>query len=109
MQHPELEKGPVPVDADLRWLAEMRDFMRRSTMGMVGTMLHIQVDSKGGVHAHLQLEAKAGKELTQALRHTAIAWAKKSPAYRLHRVDFYLGYFKLLLYKRREKKFGRKR
>ncbi|MCA8938784.1 MAG: hypothetical protein KDB07_03185 [Planctomycetes bacterium] len=111
MQHPEFEKGMIPQDADLRWVAEVRDFMRRATMATVGTELEILVNTKGEISAFLRLHDRVTQAIKTAIRDTVRLWAKESNTHRLHAViiDDKAGFIRIVLYKKREKKFGRKR
>ena len=101
----ELVKGPTLADPELRWIGDLRDFLRRCT-DMVDTYLLV---TKGRTEvelvAHLRLTHSPNKELMQVMRKAAKSFAKAAaPKYVLQRVEIDPRYRRmtLVIFKKKE-------
>lgn len=106
-QFPELRPGPMPVEVELRWIAELRDFIRRYTDGLVSEQLTIQYgDTKVEVHAMLFLQYRPTPQLRKAVKAAAHKFARVgTKKYVLQRCEIFYdkGVIHLLIYKKPEK------
>lgn len=107
MKFPELEKGPIPAEVELRWTGEMRDWLRRCTFGAISKDIQL---TKGvtevELHVYYRFEWCPSDDLVKAIRsaiRSYVKWATKR--YIVQRVEIFpeSRLIHLLVFRRKEK------
>lgn len=112
MDFPELIKGDMAADPELRWITDLRDMLRRTTFGSIGLECTIKEgDTDVELHAFMSVQANLSKDMTKTLKKLAHTYARLATnKYVLQRVEIWPTYIiHLLIFRRPERKKGRKR
>jgi hypothetical protein len=112
MTFPELEKAGMTADPELRWVTHLRDILRRTTFGTIGKDCLIKEGvTDNELHAYLSVKAKMSHEMSKALKKLAHTYARiATKKFVLQRVEIWPTHIiHLLIYRRPERKKGRKR
>jgi alpha-L-arabinofuranosidase len=112
MRFPEIEKGGMTADPELRWITDLRDFIRLSSFGTIGKECIIKEGTTDNeIHAYLSIQTNLSHEMSKSLKKLAHTFARfKTKKYVLQRVEVWPTYIvHLLIFRKPERKKGRKR
>ena len=106
MQHPELEPGDIPQEVELRWIAGLRDYIRRFSYDLLSKSLHIRkVNGDVELHAYLEMVYAPGHELQKAIKSMCHQYARReTKLHRLHSVEVLPPHIRLIIYKKPQKR-----
>jgi len=101
-----MQEGPIPADPELRWIAEIRNLVRRATMDLITEELVIQeTDDKAGLFAYFRLLYQPSKEEMKTIRSAIRNFARSATKiYRLHAVELGNDCICLHIYRKPQKK-----
>lgn len=87
---PELSPATIPIDPELRWVGELRDFLRRGTFGIVLPDLRIkEARDKPELYAYLKVSEPIPGKLSSVITQSAYAFARiASSKYTLQRISW---------------------
>lgn len=112
MNFPELEKGGMAADPELRWITDLRDMLRRTTFGTIGKECTIKEGvADNELHCFLSIQASISHDMSKTLKKLAHTYARlATKKYVLQRVEIWPGYIiHFLVFRKPERKKGRKR